>query len=115
MKTTLKMILAAGLLGGASLMAAAPAMAQPRGFSFRIGDVAIGYTDGYYDHAHTWHSWRNARERSWYRSNYHRYNVNYRGMRHDRDHDGVPDRVDRDRDGDGVPNRVDRNPNNPYR
>jgi hypothetical protein len=34
---------------------------------------------------------------------------------HDRDRDGVPDRVDRDRDGDGVPNRRDNRPNNPYR
>lgn len=41
-----------------------------------------------------------------------------RGERHafrDRDHDGVPNRVDRDRDGDGVPNRYDRAPDNPYR
>jgi len=36
-------------------------------------------------------------------------------QRGDRDHDGVPNRVDRDRDGDGVPNRYDRNPNNPRR
>ena len=34
---------------------------------------------------------------------------------HDRDRDGVHNRVDRDRDGDGVPNRYDRRPNNPYR
>ena len=33
----------------------------------------------------------------------------------DRDHDGIPNRVDRDRDGDGVRNRQDSNPNNPYR
>jgi hypothetical protein len=30
------------------------------------------------------------------------------GRRHDRDHDGIPDRYDRDRDNDGVPNRYDR-------
>ena len=35
--------------------------------------------------------------------------------RGDRDHDGIPNRVDRDRDNDGVPNRVDRAPNNPHR
>ncbi len=35
--------------------------------------------------------------------------------RGDRDHDGVPNRVDRDRDGDGVPNRADRAPNNSRR
>jgi hypothetical protein len=36
-------------------------------------------------------------------------------QRGDRDHDGVPNRVDRDRDGDGVPNRMDDHPNNPNR
>lgn len=35
--------------------------------------------------------------------------------RGDRDHDGVPNRVDRDKDGDGVPNRMDSRPNNPNR
>lgn len=34
---------------------------------------------------------------------------------HDRDRDGIPNRVDSDRDGDGVRNRQDNNPNNPYR
>ena len=38
-----------------------------------------------------------------------------RGGHGDRDHDGVPNRVDRDKDGDGVPNRYDSNPNNPRR
>jgi hypothetical protein len=35
--------------------------------------------------------------------------------RGDRDHDGVPNRMDRDKDGDGVPNRLDNRPNNPNR
>jgi len=56
------------------------------------------------------------------------YYYHDRGRRHDRDHDGVPDRYDRDRDndgipnrhdrdrdGDGVPNRYDHRPDNPYR
>lgn len=34
---------------------------------------------------------------------------------HDRERDGVRNRVDRDRDGDGVPNRYDRRPDNPRR
>lgn len=38
-----------------------------------------------------------------------------RGRNRDRDHDGVPDRVDRDRDGDGVPNRRDERPGDPRR
>lgn len=25
---------------------------------FRIGDVAIGYNDGYWDNHHHWHHWR---------------------------------------------------------
>ncbi len=42
-------------------------------------------------------------------------NGNRGNARGDRDHDGVPNRMDRDRDGDGVPNRMDSNPNNPHR
>jgi hypothetical protein len=38
-----------------------------------------------------------------------------RAYQRDRDHDGVPDRVDRDRDGDGVRNTQDRRPNDPRR
>jgi hypothetical protein len=37
------------------------------------------------------------------------------GARHDRDRDGVPNRMDRDRDGDGIPNRNDSRPNTPSR
>lgn len=50
-----------------------------------------------------------------YREPYRDHRYYDRGRRHDRDHDGVPDRYDRDRDNDGVPNRVDERPNNPYR
>lgn len=39
----------------------------------------------------------------------------YRPRSHDRDRDGIPNRVDRDRDGDGVPNRFDRRPYDPSR
>lgn len=112
---TFKLLLAAGALTMAGLAAAAPASAQPTSFSFRVGDVAIGYSDGYYDRAHRWHSWRNAREHRWYRNNYGRHNGYYRSIRRDSDHDGIPNRFDRDRDSDGVPNRFDRRPNNPYR
>jgi hypothetical protein len=115
MKTSLKILLAAAALSTASLAATAPASAQPTSFSFRVGDVAMGFSDGYYDRGHRWHHWRNAREHDWYRAN---YAHSYRGMRHrgwDRDRDGIPNRFDRDRDNDGVPNRYDRRPNNPYR
>lgn len=109
MKNSLKMLLAASAIFGAGFVATAPASAQT-GFSFRVGDVAIGYSDGYYDRRNRWHSWRNAREHEWYRVN---YRDNYRGYRRDQDRDGIPNRFDRDRDGDGIPNRVDRRPNIP--
>ena len=113
MKTSHKILLAAGLLSGAAMTASVPAAAQPTGFSFRIGDVAVAYDDGYYDRSRRWHAWRHQREREWYRASY--VNHFYRGYRHDRDHDGIPDRMDRERDNDGVPNRYDNRPNNHYR
>ncbi len=112
MKTSLKTMLAATILCGAGVASIMPAAAQPRGFSFRIGDVAMAYNDGYYDQNHGWHAWRHARERNWYQAH---YRTQFRAMRHDRDHDGIPNRLDRDRDNDGVPNRRDDHPNNPYR
>jgi hypothetical protein len=111
MKTSLTTLIAAGIIGAACL-GSAPAMAQSVGFSFRIGDVAFAYSDGYYDHSRRWHPWT-VRERDYYRDNYRNYY--YRDMRHDRDRDGISDRFDRDRDNDGVPNAFDRRPNNPTR
>jgi hypothetical protein len=117
MKTSWKILLAAAALSTASLAATAPASAQPTSFSFRVGDVAFGYSDGYYDRYHNWHAWRNAREHNWYRANYgHSYRgYHHRGWRRDSDRDGIPNRFDRDRDNDGVPNWADRRPRNPYR
>jgi len=112
MKNALKILLAASAICTAGMVGTVPASAQPSHFSFRVGDVAFGYRDGYYDRRREWHSWRDARERNWYRV---RYAHQYRGMRHDQDRDGIPDRFDRDRDGDGVSNRRDDRPNNPYR
>ena len=112
MRSSFKILIAAGVLSAASMAVTAPASAQPTSFGFRVGDVAIGYNDGYYDRSHRWHHWRSAREHDWYRVN---YNHGYRGWRHDSDRDGVPNRYDRDRDNDGVPNRYDSRPNNPYR
>ena len=116
MRTSLKILLAAGVLSAASL-AAVPASAQPTSFSFRVGDVAMGFNDGYYDRYHRWHHWRNAREHRWYRANYadNYRQYRHRGWRQDSDRDGIPNRFDRDRDNDGVPNRYDDRPNNPYR
>src|ERR1700749_2496794 len=86
MKTSMKMLLAATVLCGAGLATTMPAAAQPRGFSFRIGDVAIAYEDGYYDRGHLGYAWRHSRERDWYRVNYRKSCL---GMRHVRDHDGI--------------------------
>jgi hypothetical protein len=99
MKNSMKILLAATVLSGAGLFASVPAVAQPGGFSFRIGDVGMAYNDGYYDRSHQWHRWGHNRERDWYRNH---YRASYRSMRHDRDHDGVP-------------NQFDSRPNNPYR
>lgn len=107
MKKSLKMTLIASAICAAGMAVAVPASAQPTGFSFRAGDVSIGYSDGYYDHRNRWHGWRDAREHEWYRANY-RARYYDRG----RTHYGYGRR---DRDGDGVPNRYDRRPNNPYR
>ncbi len=112
MKNSLKILLTAGLLCGAGMAGMLPAAAQPSGFSFRLGDIGFAYDDGYYDRSHRWHGWRDRRERDWYRVNYRHH---YSAYGHDRDRDGIPDRVDRDRDGDGVPNYRDSRPNNPNR
>ncbi len=100
MHKSLKALLVATALAGASIVGTTSvASAQPTGFSFRVGDVAFGYQNGYYDRSNRWHNWRNERERAWYRNNYRKTFVarNY------------------DRDRDGVPNWADRRPNNPYR
>lgn len=119
MNKSLKMILAAGFLGTVGMVGVTTtaAVAQPTSFSFRIGDVRMAFTDGYYDRYNRWHSWRSPRERYWYQSNYRNYRgAMWRNMRRaDADRDGIPNRYDRDRDNDGVPNRYDNRPNNPYR
>ena len=54
-------------LTGAMTMDAGTAYADNVGISLNIGDVAIGYTDGYWDHDHHWHKWRSTKYRSAYR------------------------------------------------
>ena len=55
---------------------------------FDIGNVAIGYSDGYYDNAHHWHRWRHHADLEQYRSahadSYHEWRHNDR--RHHDDH-----------------------------
>ena len=63
-----------------SVAATAPATARAT-ITFDFGNVAVGYSDGYWDNAHHWHKWRNARYAREYRTKYH---DNYHAMRHDR-------------------------------
>jgi hypothetical protein len=122
MKKLLMAAVFAGTVAGFGIATTQPAAARDAfSFSFNTGDVAIAYSDGYWDNNRRWHKWRNAREAREYRA---RYRDRYYHDRRDRfanqgwrdqDRDGVPNRYDRDRDGDGVPNRADRRPGNPYR
>lgn len=129
---------AAALLVAASAGFSADVLAAPVNVDIRIGPPAPRYelvpaprrgylwTPGYWGwrgNRHYWVGGTWARERqgyvytqpAWVQEG-DRWRLN-RGAwaRGDRDHDGVPNRLDRDRDGDGVPNRQDRQPDNPRR
>jgi len=51
---------------GATVAGTSTAHAADVGISFNLGDVAIGYTDGYWDHDHQWHKWQNTKHRQAY-------------------------------------------------
>lgn len=78
-----KTICAAVLAGSAAIFAtsfaAAPAQAAI-GISFDFGNVALAYTDGYYDHHHHWHHWRHG---EW---DHYRRHHSYYHWRHDDHH-----------------------------
>jgi hypothetical protein len=68
---TLKTAFVALALAGATVMGVTVAgvkiaHAADVGVSFNLGDVAIGYTDGYWDHDHHWHKWQNTQHRRAY-------------------------------------------------
>ena len=85
-----------------------------------------GYWD-WHNNRHVWKkgSWQRARAGYFYHPNrleerngrwvHQRSRWDHNRPLGDRDHDGIPNAVDRDRDGDGVRNRVDRKPDNPRR
>jgi hypothetical protein len=50
---------------------------------FDIGNVAIGYTDGYYDNDHHWHRWAHRNDLSHFRA---AHADMYHGWRHDDKH-----------------------------
>jgi len=88
-KTGIKIALLSAALAAAPLLASAPAAADV-GISFNVGDVAIGYSDGWYDRDHHWHAWRNDDERRSYQrghaNDYHEY-THDRDEHHDSDRD----------------------------
>jgi hypothetical protein len=65
-------------------LAAAPTMAFSQSVSFNLGNVAIGYNDGYWDRAHNWHAWERAEHRDAYRAE---KSAEYHEWKHDRDRD----------------------------
>lgn len=131
-----KILFIAALAGGFSTASAPSAaavdiyvqQAPPPLRAERVPPPRRGYmwTPGHWDwrgHRHVWVSGTWMRDRPGYRYNQPnwverdgRWHMERGGWaRGDRDHDGVPNRMDRDRDGDGVPNRRDSQPNNPNR
>jgi hypothetical protein len=78
-------------LAGAALAISGPASADGVGvhvggvgIGVNLDNVAFGYQDGYWDHGHQWHQWRNDQEMRDYRST---PGNKYNDYRHDRDHD----------------------------
>jgi hypothetical protein len=106
-----KVLLATAIAGMATLFSlgnASTARADSFAFSFNTGDVALAYSDGYWDHDHNWHRWHNAREAREYR-------VQFRDHYYSHPHHHYRNNGWRDSDHDGVPNRFDDHPHNPHR
>jgi hypothetical protein len=65
--------LVAALLAAGSLTPLAPAHAAVA-IQFDSGNVAFGYSDGYWDRAHHWHRWPNTAARNdWHAHNHAHY------------------------------------------
>ena len=71
-------IIALGI-AGASFASAAPANAAI-GIAFDIGNVAVGYTDGYMDNDHQYHRWEHRSDAEQYRA---AHMDRYHAYRHD--------------------------------
>jgi hypothetical protein len=50
---------------------------------FNIGDVSVGYSDGYWDNHHQWHNWAHRNDASRFRA---AHSNQYHGWRHDDRH-----------------------------
>jgi hypothetical protein len=67
-----------------AISGAAAGVAYADSVTFSVGDVAIGYSDGYWDRAHQWHAWERTEHRDTYRA---AKNAEYHEWKHDRDKD----------------------------
>lgn len=63
---------------------AAVGVAHADSITFNAGDVAIGYSDGYWDRGHVWHNWARDEDRAAYRG---AKNAEFHEWKHDRDKD----------------------------
>ena len=78
----LKSALIALALVATPVMASAPAAAAGVDFSVSLGNAAFGYSDGYWDRDHNWHTWRNKDEAQYFRT----HNAeHYAEVKHDKD------------------------------
>ncbi len=71
-------VLALALVGGVAGITRADSI------TFSTGEVAIGYSDGYWDRHHAWHEWRRDADRDAYRR---AKEAEYHEWKHDRDRD----------------------------
>ena len=78
MKIILKAAAIAVALSGATLIGAVPANAA--GITFDIGNVAVGYSDGYMGNDHQYHRWAHASDAKRFRT---AHKDQYHGYRHD--------------------------------
>jgi hypothetical protein len=65
-------------------LAAAPVIAFADSVQFDVGNVAIGYNDGYWDRGHAWHTWEQPAHRDLYRA---AKGAEYHEWAHNRDKD----------------------------
>jgi hypothetical protein len=79
MRIILKSAIIAASLACASLAGTAGASAAV-GVTFDIGNVALGYSDGYWDNNHHWHKWAHRADMLRYQKEHHE---NYHSWRHD--------------------------------
>ena len=80
----MKLVTAAALaaIAGAAISFSGTANAAV-GINFDFGNVDVGYSDGYYDHAHHWHRWAHRADMQRWQ---HDHGDQYHGWRHDDRH-----------------------------